>query len=91
MEVYGGSTWPARAFIQIALKSANEAHKRLAKGINSKFNLLAPSLASPEEDDDIDEDDILAEANVIVDGYCSEDESSMASVSSGRSEIPILG
>ncbi|EUC63856.1 hypothetical protein RSOL_431710 [Rhizoctonia solani AG-3 Rhs1AP] len=81
VEVYGGSKWPARAFIQVALKSSTDAHKRLAKGINSNIKLPNPSFAMPEEDD-VDEDDMLAEANVIVDGYCSEDELATISVSS---------
>ncbi|CUA69262.1 hypothetical protein RSOLAG22IIIB_08386 [Rhizoctonia solani] len=72
VEVYGGSKWPARAFIQVALKSANETHKRLAKE--------NPNVHTARRADDIDEDDMLAEANFIVDGYCSEDELTIPSV-----------
>ncbi|KAL5639122.1 hypothetical protein ACGC1H_006595 [Rhizoctonia solani] len=81
VEVYGGSKWPARAFIQVALKSSTDAHKRLAKGINSNTNLPNPSYTTPEEDD-VDEDDMLAEADVVVDGYYSENESATLSASS---------
>ncbi|CUA68046.1 hypothetical protein RSOLAG22IIIB_13633 [Rhizoctonia solani] len=73
VEVYGGSKWPARAFIQVALKSANETHKRLAKE--------NPNVHTARRADDIDEDGMLAEANFIVDGYCSEDEPTIPSVS----------